>query len=162
MQKQRCNGIERKLITHRPQPIDHARGDKAYMRALLLRFALANVRNVYLYDWSMEQLHRFDYRYGHEHTAWIDDHAGRMFACLVNPIDHLRLVVGLPKGAFQPEIVGAGCAASLNFSERLAIVEIGRTDSGEVEIRSNEDVDGFDHTHVWPLRPVDAGATAAA
>jgi hypothetical protein len=41
MQKQRCNGIERKLITHRPQPIDHARGDKRYKRALALRFALA-------------------------------------------------------------------------------------------------------------------------
>jgi hypothetical protein len=98
----------------------------------------------------MEQLQRIQYRYGHEHTAWIDDHAGRTFARLVNPIDQLNLVVALPKGAFQSKIVGAGYTAPLDLSERLAIVEIGRTDSGEIEIRSNEDVDGFRHKHVSP------------
>ena len=56
--------------------------------------------------------------------ARIDDDAGRLLARLLQPIDDVALVVGLPERDRKSMALGAGAAERLDVGERAAAVDV--------------------------------------
>ena len=72
----------------------------------------------------------------------IDDDSGALAARLLNPVDQLAFVVGLPENDFQTVRFGALFDRILDIGKRLPAIDFRLAAANQIEVRPVEDVYG--------------------
>src|SRR4051812_13181313 len=136
------NRFQAEQVAHGPEATDHADGDGRYERAMAKALASMNIRNVDLDRRSSaagDGIAQSDRGVGI--GASVDDHAGSLRSCFLDPVHQLSLVVGLAERDRRPQGLGLLAHELLDVLQRRAAIDRGLSAAEEIEIGSVEDED---------------------
>src|SRR5271166_7200487 len=108
--------VEGALVALRSQPADHPGRRQAYIGMMPKALATENIRQVHLDDRQFGGEKRVEHRYrGVGQRPRIENDSVGRFARLLDPVDELALVIGLPELDLEVEGCGAGQAPLLDI-----------------------------------------------
>src|SRR5262249_17720506 len=141
-----CQGI-----ALRAEPADHARSNPRDEGMMTEFFPLMDIGYMHLKDWKFAGVQSVEY--GHRSMSEggrIDYDAGGALARLVNPVDQLKLRVGLAEFDLQSQLSTRAPALSLYVGQRLASVDFGLALAEQVQVGAVQNID--DRVHIVGLR----------